>query len=296
MRLGGTKARGGVGSDGRYRPGGASSKANPFAALAQAEASPSPPAKLGGSGSPLLKPKSSSLLKLHRASNGAKEDTAEGEAAPSKAPAAKAKSTGPPCKFDTATLDRKINGCLDEYLSIVDLGEVKFAIGEWDHPDATQAFAMKIFSKGVEDKEANRKKFQKLLVDIVGKEGGVPVALFAAAVGQFAAELGELIYDVPKASYIISRSKCMLRSCCGAWLLWGCGEWGRTTGWSVPQECVTGSSAVVSRAATQPLKQRSPSDAFARALEWTASPPIPRARPTIGARQPWRVYRSGGHG
>ena len=95
---------------------------------------------------------------------------------------------GLPCKFDTATLDRKINGCLDEYLSIVDLGEVKFAIGEWGHPDATQAFAMKIFTKGVEDKEANRKKFQKLLTDIVGKEGGVPVALFNVSVADLFAD------------------------------------------------------------------------------------------------------------
>merc|ERR1719272_902615 len=108
-------------------------------------------------------------MSMARESAGASSPTPAAETSTSTKPAAAAAAaapTGPPCKFDTATLDRKINGCLDEYLSIVDLGEVKFAIGEWDHPDATQAFAMKIFTKGVEDKEANRKKFQKLLTDI----------------------------------------------------------------------------------------------------------------------------------
>lgn len=142
----------------------------------------------------MLLPKQSSLLKSAKLSKST-----------SPTPAASSPGAGPaaedvaPCKFTKEVLDRKINGCLDEYLSIVDLNEVKESIKEWGHPDATKEFALAAIKKGAEASEKHRTLFVKLFATTVGIEGGVPAATFMEAVASFLPSLPDLMYDAPRA-------------------------------------------------------------------------------------------------
>lgn len=145
-------------------------------------------------GSPLLLPKQSSLLKSAKLSKSTSPTPSA--STPGAGPAAEGVA---PLKFTKEVLDRKINGCLDEYLSILDLNEVKESIKEWGHPDATREFALAAIRKGAEASEKHRTLFAKLFATTVGIDGGVPADLFAEAVASFIPSLPDLMYDAPRA-------------------------------------------------------------------------------------------------
>jgi hypothetical protein len=191
MRLGGAPSLGGVRLGQKAKP---KSGANPFAALANEG---SKQKATGGGASPLLQQKGSSLLK--KSGERSSSPAAIPAASPSPTPPAAAGPAVTPCKFSKEELAKKINGCLDEYLSIVDLNEVKESIKEWGHPDATRDFALDAIKKGAEASEKHRNLFSKLFLDIVGKEGGVPAALFTEAVLTFLPTLPDIMYDAPRA-------------------------------------------------------------------------------------------------
>eukprot|EP00729_Bicosta_minor_P014430 gene14430-14141_t len=171
---------------------------NPFAALAADNGKRVAPAR---GGSPLLQPKQSSLLKSAKLakSTSPTPSTSGSSSAAIGGGAGPAAAAATPLKFTKEVLDRKINGCLDEYLSIVDLSEVKESIKEWDHPDATREFALAAIKKGAEASEKNRNLFAKLFASTVGGEGGVPALTFIEAVKSFMPTLPDLMYDAPRA-------------------------------------------------------------------------------------------------
>jgi len=194
--LGGVRLGGGPSGGGMQRKKTGAS--NPFAALAADNGKRVAPAR---GGSPLLQPKQSSLLKSAKLakSTSPTPSTSGSSSAAIGGGAGPAATAATPLKFTKEVLDRKINGCLDEYLSIVDLSEVKESIKEWDHPDATREFALAAIKKGAEASEKNRNLFAKLFASTVGGEGGVPALTFIEAVKSFMPTLPDLMYDAPRA-------------------------------------------------------------------------------------------------
>lgn len=186
FKLGGRKSGGapsGQVSGGRYvKKGG-----NSFAALSVSSKSKA------GSGSPLLQPKKNSLM----AKRNALRNKAESPVPASKEAAAPEKEAPPPCKLSAEELTNKTTGAINEYLSIKDIKEIKLSIEEWGHEDATHAFMGKILSLGLEAKPADQNTLQGLLFNLVGKEGGIPTAMFSAAVKDTIPMIDDLRCDIP---------------------------------------------------------------------------------------------------
>jgi len=193
FKLGGSsKSRGGPSTGdvqgGRYVKKGPT---NSFAALSSTSR------KIGGGkiggGSPQLEKKGNSLL-AKRTQIRAK---AESPVPATAAPVAAAEPAEAPCKFSDEELEKKTKGAVSEYLSIKDIKEIKLSIEEWGHGDATKAFASRIISVGLDAKVADQNTLQGLLFQLVGKPGGIPVAIFIECVKGSFELLEDLKYDVP---------------------------------------------------------------------------------------------------
>jgi hypothetical protein len=100
---------------------------------------------------------------------------------------------------------RKVQSVLDEYLVILDIDEVKYYLGEWDHDDATAIVAEQIVRKSIEADDQQREDLGVLLGELIGEDWGISADMFAAAVASFAPDLPELIFDVPMAHTHLGR-------------------------------------------------------------------------------------------